>query len=229
MLVGRRSFCFEFARTGSGERLSCSISSLGRVFGGSCSGTYGETGNGVVRAAGERGAGLSGASGVLSTASRRACMLEKRFGNWKLKCAVSVEPNGMRLDIRLGRSSRGIGGEITIGDLGGISTTEGLTCCTILNEDSVGVKTTGRLRGEGVSSTGDRGRTTWRAAGGAFLVPLRIESRGRCGVDVVVTIVGIGGVSGTRILDDRFGVLKLGAGEWLRCGRDGTPPKVEWR
>jgi hypothetical protein len=79
----------------------------------------------------------------------------------------------------------------------------------------VGVKTRGaRLLGEGVSSTGESGLTTVRAAGGPFLVPLRIESRGRFGVGVVVTIVGIGGASGTRTLDEenRFGVLKLGVG-----------------
>ena len=102
-------------------------------------------------------------------------------------------------------------------------TTEGLTCWTILKDDSVGVKTGGaRLPGEGESSTGESGRTTFRAAGGAFLVPLRMESRGRFGVGVVVTIVGIGGASGTRTLveGNRLGVLKLVklgvGGEWLR-------------
>lgn len=177
-----------------------------------------------MRAAGGRGAGLIGASGAKSTASRRACMLENRLGNWKSRCAVSVELRGMRLDIRRGRSTGEIGVEIAEGDRGGMLTMEALTCWTILKDESVGVKTGGaRLLGEGESSTGESGLVTFRAVGGPFLIPLRIESRGWLGVGVVVTIIGTGGVSGIRILEDRFGVLKFGAeGEWLLGGRLAT-------
>jgi hypothetical protein len=43
---------------------------------------------------------------------------------------------------------------------------------------------------------------------------LRIESRGRFGVGIVFTIVGIGDASGMRTLDEgnRLGVLKFGVG-----------------
>lgn len=140
---------------------------------------------------------------------------------------MSFEARGIRLEIRRGRPTGEVGFEATLGDLGGMSTTEGLTCWTILKDDSVGVNTGGAcLQGERESSTRESGRTILTAAGGAFLVPLRIESRDLFGVGVVVTMVEIGGASGIRTLleDDRFGVLKLGGGgEWLRGGRLGTP------
>lgn len=119
----------------------------------------------------------------------------------------------MSLDIRRGRSTGDIGLVTAEGDLGGILTTEALTCWTIFNDDSVGVRTGGaRLLGDGESSTGDSGRTKFRAAGDPFLFPFKIESRRLLGVGFVVTIVGIGGVSRTSTLDNRFGVLKLGFG-----------------
>jgi len=76
------------------------------------------------------------------------------------------------------------------------------------------------MPGELESLTGDNGRVTPSAVGGAFLTPLRLESRDRL-------FVGSGGVSGVVPLMDELrllngiGTLKFeGVGEVLRGGLD---------
>jgi hypothetical protein len=83
MLVGRRSLGFADARIGSGDRASLSISAC--ISGDGCSGSTmnGDTGSGMVRAAGGKGGACNGAPGSLFTASWRYCMLECLRGNWK--------------------------------------------------------------------------------------------------------------------------------------------------
>lgn len=71
------------------------------------------------------------------------------------------------------------------GERGGMLMTEGLAW-TMEKVVEPGVTIIGAFLGE--SLTGERGRATWSAAGGALRVPLRIESRGR------VVVVGTAGV-----------------------------------
>ena len=102
------------------------------------------------------------------------------------------------------------GGAEEFADRGGISTTDGLLCCSILNDDSVGVYTGGT--GEGKSLTGDKGLGTLIAEGGAFLMPFSIVSRGRVGavVTTVETASSIGLLMVKYLLFEDVGALKLG-------------------
>jgi hypothetical protein len=171
----------------------------------------GEAGSGATRAAGGNGTGLGDASGSLSTAFRRAIILECLRGNWKLRWAVSSECKGIRLEKRRGKFvCAGEDAVDEVGDLAGMSTTEALTCSSFLKEYSVGVKTGGAaLAGDGESLTGESGRFTLSAVGGAFRVPLSIDLLG-----VVVMIAGIGGAEMTGGLEylllEEVGTLKLG-------------------
>ncbi len=119
--------------------------------------------------------------------SRSACRLEYRRGNWKSICDVSGEFDGARLDICFVGERPLSFDRFMDGDRAGMSTTNGLLCSTILKDVSVGVKTIGARLGD--PFTGESGRATWRAAGGAFLDPLRIESCGR----VIAETAGSGG------------------------------------
>lgn len=117
----------------------------------------------------------------------------------------------MRLDFRRGLTSAEDVEEFA--GRGGISTTDGLLCCSILNDDSVGVYTGGTDCSEGESLTGDKALGTLIAEGGAFLMPFSIASRGR--VDAVVTIDGtamsvIGLLMVEYLLVEDVGTLKLG-------------------
>lgn len=138
MLVGRRSFGFADASIGSGESVSFSISASNSGAGCSGSTMNGEAGSGTVRAAEGTGDATKVASGGGSVAFCRVWMLECRRGNWKFMCAVSVEFNGVRLEKRRG-GFVSIGDAGKLGDRGGISIMEALTCASFLNDDSVGV------------------------------------------------------------------------------------------
>jgi len=149
MLFGRRILDFVFARTGSGERFSLSVSCTANSSSISTSWIAGEVERGVKISAGGRGDDLNGSSRWRS--SHKSCMLENRRGNWTSMGAISVELMGVRLDIWLrgARPSSG-GGEAMI--LGSISTMEGFDRCCSLNGASVGVLSAD-LRLDGLESS----------------------------------------------------------------------------
>lgn len=107
-----------------------------------------------------------------------------------------------------------------------MSITEALLDWSLVKDDSVGVKTGGAGFGDDALLTGERGLVTFKAVGGAFLLPFRVDLLG-----VVVIIVGSDGASLTRCfmveyrLLDKIGTLKLGVegGEELCKGRAGMP------
>lgn len=86
---------------------------------------------------------------------------------------------------------------------------EGFVVSSILKDDAVGVKT-GGLLGERGPLPAERGRETFRAAGGDFLTPLSIDLLGG-----VVAIEGSGGgdssTASWRLLNNA-GLGKLGLG-----------------
>ena len=140
ILAGRRTLDLVFARTGSGERFSLSASVTSYFSWNWSSRTKGEGGRGVVSAAAGKGAYLKGGSRSCSFISRNVCMLENRRGNWKSMCEVSIEFKGASLDFRCGGGGASSEGEGRLpGDRGGMSIIDGLICCTILKDDSVGV------------------------------------------------------------------------------------------
>ena len=85
---------------------------------------------------------------------------------------------------------------------------EGFDCRSFLKEELVGVKTGGALFGDRGPLPAERGRVTSRAAGGPFLVPLRMDLLARA-----VARAGTGGGSsdGCRLIEDA-GALKAGLG-----------------
>lgn len=228
MLFGRRILDFVFARMGSGERFSLSVSCTANSSSISTSWIAEEVERGVGISAGGRGDDLNGSSRWRS--SRKACILENRRGNWTSMGAISEEFKGVRLDIRLGRAGPSSGGGEAM-NLGSISTIEGFDCRCSLNGESMGVLSAD-LRLDGLeSSTGERGRVVLSAVGAGFLVPFHIDSCVLPGV--VLMIDGTGGASVAELfiveylLLDEFGTLKFGvAGEWTRADLAG-PPYVE--
>lgn len=138
---------------------------------------------------------------------------------------MTGELRGIRLDLRRGRWASigegdcGGGGEAT-GERGAISTTEALICCTSWNEDSVGVKIGTGGFGDGESFTGDSGRATTIADGGAFLEPFMVGSLLRLGIAVTLGTFGDFLMVENRLLDE-LGTLKFGAvvgpGPYVEC------------
>lgn len=200
ILLGRLTLLFVFASTGT----TCGVSNLALLFGlvvtfslsfGALS-NIGESiplgaknrelGKGVDRAAGGSGAGRRGASECpcFSLVSRRVCILEYRRGKWKSIIEISGALSGMRLDMRFSGTAAGSKDGVD-GERGGIVMTEGLAW-TMEKAVEPGVTIIEAFLGE--SLTGERGRATWSAVGGALRVPLRTESRGR------VVVVETGGV-----------------------------------
>lgn len=139
------------------------------------------------------------------------------------RCTEGCSSNGLgiRLDRRSGRTiSEGVG---MLDNLLVMLIIDGLVSSSFLKDDSVGVKTGGRLFGERAPFSTERGRETLRAAGGSFLLPLNIVL-----LDVGVSGAGGGGscMVGYRLLEGE-GPFKLGLGnEWFLGDLFGTP-KVE--
>jgi len=152
---------------------------------------------------GERSAGEEG-SCFFSFESIR---LEWRRGNWKSSWEASGDLIGIKLDTRLGDLIL-VGDFAEPGERGGMSTIAGLLCKTILKDDSVGVKTSGDLFGEGVSFAGDKDLAL-RTAGDAVLILCVAGSGGG-----LVIRSGKGGLATTGLLgkrlDEDIGTLKLG-------------------